>query len=196
MSQNEMCLCVFLQARARLDLREKATKSDAEDVVEIMKHRWNYRSLISIVSIDLFTAVNHVKWVVLILVTYVQWFLYCENYASVVWLWWHLVTISASCLSCAVLASSVSSWDVKCVFLPLCVCVCVCVCVLFCCAVWLIRTQMVSAIWTLSALSLGQEWVSAALHNDWSMHCTLTPRGPIRCSLTCKRSDLWLREWT
>lgn len=34
-----MCLCVFLQARARLDLREKATKSDAEDVVEIMKHR-------------------------------------------------------------------------------------------------------------------------------------------------------------
>lgn len=29
-----------MQARARLELRETATKSDAEDVVEIMKHRW------------------------------------------------------------------------------------------------------------------------------------------------------------
>lgn len=28
-----------LQARARLELRETATKSDAEDVVEIMKRR-------------------------------------------------------------------------------------------------------------------------------------------------------------
>lgn len=32
----------FVQARARLDLRETATKSDAEDVVDIMKHRWHY----------------------------------------------------------------------------------------------------------------------------------------------------------
>lgn len=30
---------IFLQARARLELRETATKSDAEDVVEIMKRR-------------------------------------------------------------------------------------------------------------------------------------------------------------
>lgn len=33
---------VFMQARARLELRETATKSDAEDVVEIMKHRCVY----------------------------------------------------------------------------------------------------------------------------------------------------------
>lgn len=167
-----MYLCVFVQARARLDLREKATKGDAEDVVEIMKHRWNYRSLIIIVSINLFTAVKHVKWVVLLL-----------YYASV-WLWWHLVTISTLYLSCAVLRCK------------MCLSPSVCVCVLFCCAVWLIRTQMVSAIWTLGALSSGQAWVSAVLQNDWSMHCTLMPRGPIRCSLTYKRSDLWLREWT
>lgn len=32
-------LTVFVQARARLELRETATNSDAEDVVEIMKHR-------------------------------------------------------------------------------------------------------------------------------------------------------------
>lgn len=31
----------FVQARARLDLRETATQSDAEDVVDIMKHRWH-----------------------------------------------------------------------------------------------------------------------------------------------------------
>lgn len=30
---------VFVQARARLELRETATNSDAEDVVDIMKHR-------------------------------------------------------------------------------------------------------------------------------------------------------------
>lgn len=29
-----------MQARARLDLREMATKDDAEDVVDIMKNRW------------------------------------------------------------------------------------------------------------------------------------------------------------
>ncbi len=28
------------QARARVELREKATQSDAEDVVDIMKHRY------------------------------------------------------------------------------------------------------------------------------------------------------------
>lgn len=32
-------LALCLQARARVELREKATQSDAEDVVEIMKHR-------------------------------------------------------------------------------------------------------------------------------------------------------------
>lgn len=31
-----------MQARARLDLRETATKDDAEDVVDIMKNRWNF----------------------------------------------------------------------------------------------------------------------------------------------------------
>lgn len=34
-----LTVCFFVQARARLELRETATKSDAEDVVEIMKHR-------------------------------------------------------------------------------------------------------------------------------------------------------------
>lgn len=34
-------MCVFVQARARLDLRETAIKGDAEDVVEIMKHRYH-----------------------------------------------------------------------------------------------------------------------------------------------------------
>lgn len=34
-----MSVMRLLQARARLDLRETATKSDAEDVVEIMKRR-------------------------------------------------------------------------------------------------------------------------------------------------------------
>lgn len=36
-------ICIFsvvLQSRARLELREKATQGDAEDVVEIMKHRY------------------------------------------------------------------------------------------------------------------------------------------------------------
>lgn len=105
-----MYLCVFVQARARLDLREKATKGDAEDVVEIMKHRWNYRSLIIIVSINLFTAVKHVKWVVLLL-----------YYASV-WLWWHLVTISALYLSCAVLRCK------------MCLSPSVCVCIVLLCS--------------------------------------------------------------
>lgn len=116
-----MYLCVFVQARARLDLREKATKGDAEDVVEIMKHRWNYRSLIIIVSINLFTAVKHVKWVVLLLATYVQWCLYRLYYASV-WLWWHLVTISALYLSCAVLRCK------------MCLSPSVCVCIVLLCS--------------------------------------------------------------
>lgn len=136
-----MYLCVFVQARARLDLREKATKGDAEDVVEIMKHRWNYRSLIIIVSINLFTAVKHVKWVVLLLVTYVQWCLYCLYYASV-WLWWHLVTISALYLSCAVLRCK------------MCLSPSVCVCV-YCFVVqsgwYVLRWSRQSGLWALSA---------------------------------------------
>ncbi|KAF0027783.1 hypothetical protein F2P81_020524 [Scophthalmus maximus] len=39
LEHSDIPLSERLQARARLDLRETATKSDAEDVVEIMKHR-------------------------------------------------------------------------------------------------------------------------------------------------------------